>query len=313
MIDTQALRKKILDAAIRGKLTMQLPEDGTADGLYKEIQTEKQRLIKEGKIKKEKPLPEITKNDIPFGIPENWEWVRFGAICSKLTDGSHNPPPKATAGYRVISAKNIKNGRIEFAADDRFSSEVDFERENKRTQIKKGDLILGIIGGSIGNTAIYNHEEKVIAQRSIAIISAFVPSLYVLIFLNSGFAQHFFTDESNGSAQGGIYLGKLNSMLFPLPTLAEQKRIVSMIETIFAQLDLIDNEQKKLADNSIALRNKLLEFGIKGMLVSKEIESGVSVCRDIYNKSFSFVLKSGSFGSMEFLEKSRKMLEDVNE
>ena len=55
------------------------------------------------------------------------------------------------------------------------------------------------------------------------------------------------------------------------------------------------------------------EFGIKGMLVSKEIESGVSVCRDIYNKSFSFVLKSGSFGSMEFLEKSRKMLEDVNE
>ena len=144
MIDTQALRKKILDAAISGKLTQQLPGDGNADDLYKEIQIEKQKLIKEGELKKEKPLPEIAEKDIPFDIPKNWEWVRFGAICSKLTDGSHNPPPKATAGYRVISAKNIKNGRIEFVADDRFSSEADFERENKRTQIKKGDLILGI-------------------------------------------------------------------------------------------------------------------------------------------------------------------------
>lgn len=274
MIDTQALRKKILDAAISGKLTQQLPGDGNADDLYKEIQIEKQKLIKESELKKEKPLPEIAEKDIPFDIPKNWEWVRFGAICSKLTDGSHNPPPKATAGYRVISAKNIKNGRIEFVADDRFSSEADFERENKRTQIKKGDLILGIIGGSIGNTAIYNHEEKVIAQRSIAIISAFVPSLYVLIFLNSGFAQHFFTDESKGSAQGGIYLGKLNSMLFPLPTLAEQKRIVSMIETIFAQLDLIDEEQKKLADNSITLRNKLIELGIRGKLTEQLASDG---------------------------------------
>lgn len=188
------LRKSVLQAAIQGRLTKQLTEDGNAEDLYKEIQAEKQKLIKEGKINKEKPLPEISEDDIPFDIPENWKWVRFGSICSKLTDGSHNPPPKTASGYRVISAKNIKNGKIEFTDDDRFSSEVDFERENKRTRITKGDLILGIIGGSIGNTAIYNHEEKVIAQRSIAIISAIIPSLYVLIFLNSGFSQNFFSD-----------------------------------------------------------------------------------------------------------------------
>lgn len=272
------LRKSVLQAAIQGRLTKQLPEDGDAEDLYKEIQTEKQRLIREGKIKKEKPLPEIPDEEIPFDIPESWKWVRFGSICSKLTDGSHNPPPKTASGYRVISAKNIKNGKIEFTDDDRFSSEVDFERENKRTRITKGDLILGIIGGSIGNTAIYNHEEKVIAQRSIAIISAIIPSLYVLIFLNSGFSQNFFSDESNGSAQGGIYLGKLNSMLFPLPPLAEQKRIVARVDELMKRIDEMEKTEKDITALYDAfpgdMKAALLQAAIQGKLTEQLASDG---------------------------------------
>lgn len=76
----EQLKKSILQAAIQGKLTQQLPEDGDARDLLKEIQKEKARLIKEGKIKKEKPLPEITEDEIPFEVPENWCWVRLGEI-----------------------------------------------------------------------------------------------------------------------------------------------------------------------------------------------------------------------------------------
>ena len=80
MIDTEALRKKVIDLAIQGKLTEQLPEDGSAEELYQTIQAEKAQLIKEKKIKKEKPLPEITADEIPFDIPDNWKWVRLGDI-----------------------------------------------------------------------------------------------------------------------------------------------------------------------------------------------------------------------------------------
>ena len=78
MIDTEALRKKVIDLAIQGKLTEQLPSDGDAETLYAQIQEEKTKQIKEGKIKKDKPLPEATDSDIPFEIPRNWKWVRFG-------------------------------------------------------------------------------------------------------------------------------------------------------------------------------------------------------------------------------------------
>ena len=114
------MRKSILQLAIQGKLVEQRPEEGTAEELYREIQAEKQRLIKAGKIKKEKPLPEITEEEKPFEIPESWKWVRLGSIVKKLTDGSHNPPPNTGKGYPVISAKNIKNGLITFENVDRY-------------------------------------------------------------------------------------------------------------------------------------------------------------------------------------------------
>ena len=81
----EQLKASILQYAIQGKLVEQRPEEGTGEELYRQIQTEKQRLIKEGKIKKEKTLPEITEDEIPFDIPENWKWVKLGELCSILT------------------------------------------------------------------------------------------------------------------------------------------------------------------------------------------------------------------------------------
>ena len=226
------MQKSILQTAIQGNLVEQHPEEGTGEELFQQIQAEKQALIKAGKIKKEKPLPEITEDEIPFDIPESWKWVRLGKIVKKLTDGSHNPPPNTGRGYPVISAKNVKNGLITFENVDRYTDEKGFEKENPRTNISKGDIILGIIGGSIGNIAVYTHNEKVIAQRSIAIMTTMVDTEYFISVLKSPLIQNAMQSAASGSAQGGVYLGTLSNFLVPLPPLAEQKRIVAKLEEI---------------------------------------------------------------------------------
>ena len=226
------MQKSILQYAIQGKLVEQRTEEGTAEELYQQIQAEKQKLIAEGKIKKEKPLPEITEDEIPFEIPESWKWVRFGNICSKLTDGSHNPPPNTGEGYPVISAKNIKNGIITFENVDRYTDEIGFCKENLRTNITKNDIIMGIIGGSIGNVAVYTHDTKVIAQRSIAIIRTLINVEFSTVLLKSPLIQNQLCLSTSGSAQGGVYLKTLSNLIIPLPPLAEQKRIVARLEEL---------------------------------------------------------------------------------
>lgn len=231
------MKKSLLQYAIEGKLVEQRPEEGTAEELFKKIQEEKQRLIREKKIKKEKPLPEITEEEKPFDIPESWKWVRLGNITSKLTDGSHNPPPNTGMGYPVISAKNVKSGLITFENVDRFTDNEGFEKENPRTNIIKGDIIMGIIGGSIGNVAIYTHDIKVIAQRSIAIMRFLISIDFSKILLESPLIQNKLMISTSGSAQGGVYLGTLKNLTIPLPPLAEQKRIVEKLEQLLPLCD----------------------------------------------------------------------------
>lgn len=226
------MKKSILQYAIQGKLVEQRPEEGTAEELYQQIQDEKQKLIKEGKIKKEKPLAEITEDEIPFDIPDSWKWVRIGSIVSKLTDGSHNPPPNSGKGYPVISAKNVKNGEITFENVDRYTDEDGFIKENPRTNISRNDVIMGIIGGSIGNVAVYNHDIKVIAQRSIAIMTPLIETAYFTVLLQSQLLQAYMRASAAGSAQGGVYLGTIREMVVPIPPMEEQKRIVSRIKEI---------------------------------------------------------------------------------
>jgi len=228
------LRQNILQEAIEGKLTADWRKqhpvqkgnpDYDAEALFDKIQAEKSEV----KNSKKTVVP-ITKDEIPFEIPINWKWVRLGEICRKLTDGSHNPPPNSGNGYPVISAMNIKNGRISLDNVIRYTDENGFQRENKRTSITKGDIIMGIIGASIGNVAIYDHEKKVIAQRSVAIIDALIDNVFVLNALNSIFIQKYLNEKAFGSAQGGVYLGKISNIPFPLPPLAEQKEIVARVE-----------------------------------------------------------------------------------
>lgn len=276
----QKLKNSILQLAIQGRLVEQRPEEGTAQELYQQIQAEKQRLIKEGKIKKEKPLSEIIEDEKPFEIPESWMWVRLGDITSKLTDGSHNPPPNTGKGIPVISAKNVKNGLITLENVDRFTDDDGFIKENSRTNITKDDIIMGIIGGSIGNVAIYTHEIKVIAQRSIAIMRFEISTTFSKILLESPLVQNKLIASTSGSAQGGVYLGTLKNLPIPLPPLAEQKRIVTKIEELLPLVERYETAWTRLEDFNRRfpedMKKSILQQAIQGKLVEQRPEEGTA-------------------------------------
>ena len=244
------LKSSILQEAIQGKLVPQDSNDEPASLLLEKIRKEKERLIKEKKIKRNKNESfiykknghyfETTKNnnkdicideDIPFEIPSSWEWCRLNTICTKITDGSHNPPPKKDFGIPVLSVKNINQNEIDFNSIYRFTDEEGFNKENPRTDICKGDIILGIVG-SIGEVAIYKSDKKVIAQRSIAIIKTEIFNYFLTYVFESNLFKKYAKTYSKGTAQRGLYLKTLKEFLVPLPPLKEQKRIVKLLDDI---------------------------------------------------------------------------------
>ena len=272
-MDTKKLRQKILDLAIHGKLVPQDPNDEPASVLLERIRAEKERLVKEGKIKKSKASKTSDTphyENVPFEVPSSWEWVKFGIVCKKLTDGSHNPPPKKPIGYTVISAQNIKKGKIVFTEKDRYTDDIGFNKENPRTKISKGDIILGIIGGSIGNVGIFNHDKPVIAQRSVSIIDSYVSNLYCFYLLQSPIFQSLFVEKSIGNAQAGVYLGELEKLIIPLPPLAEQIRIVVEIEKLFALIDEIEQGKTNLQTSIKQSKSKILDLAIHGKLIPQD-------------------------------------------
>ena len=150
MIDTEALRKKVIDLAIQGKLTEQLPSDGDAETLYAQIQEEKARLIKEGKIKKEKPLPIITNDEIPFGIPTNWKWIRWGDLSEKIQYG-YNAPAKSSGRIKMVRISDIQDGNVRW--DDVPYCDIE-EDSIEDYLLKVNDILFARTGGTVGKSYI---------------------------------------------------------------------------------------------------------------------------------------------------------------
>ncbi len=216
---------------------------------------------------------ECIEDEIPFEVPAGWEWVRMRTVLRKLTDGSHNPPPKQDAGYPVISAINIKNRRVDLDLTIRYCDEEGFAKENPRTDICSGDIILGIIGGSIGNVGIFTSEKKVIAQRSVAVIDSFNCNDYLSYALESPLFFGYYKDAS-GTAQGGIYLGLLGEMFLPFPPLAEQHRIAERVEELMPLVDEYGALEKarKALDSELPERlcKSVLRQAVQGQLVPQD-------------------------------------------
>ncbi len=270
MIDTEALRKKVIDLAIRGKLTQQFPTDGTAEELYAQIQDEKAKLIKEGKLKKQKTLPGIEPEVIPFEAPKKWKWVKLKDICKKIIDGDHNPPEgvKEKTEYLMLSAKNINNDRIVNIENVRYLTKDCFIEENKRTCLAQGDILLTIVA-TLGRSCVYRESYNACFQRSVCVISTMIVPEYLKRVFDSSYIQKFMADNATGAAQPGFYLNKVEELCIPLPPLAEQKRIADKIDSVLSEIDIIDAFQSQYCNNLEALKSKIIDAGIRGRLTEQ--------------------------------------------
>ena len=227
----QELKNSILQLAIQGRLVEQRPEEGTAQELYQQIQSEKQRLIKEGKIKKEKPLPEITEDEKPFEIPESWMWVSVGSVSVNIQYGSSQK--SATSGkVAVLRMGNIQDGKLIL---DKLVYTSD-EAEIEKYPLKYNDLLFNRTNSKelVGKTAIYKGEIPAIyAGYLVRVTPLYVNSDYLNYVMQTQFYWSYCQSvRSDAIGQSNINAEKLKRFVFPLPPLAEQKRIVARLEEL---------------------------------------------------------------------------------
>ena len=229
------MKKSVLQLAMQGKLVEQRPEEGTAEDLYKQIVEEKAKLIKEGKIKKEKPLPEITEEEIPFEIPASWKWVRLSSICN-VSDGTHQTPTYVEEGMPFISAQNIKPFKF-MPQSYRCVSRDAYEEYNKMVAPNKGDILMTRVGAGIGESAIIDVDMQFSIYVSLTLIKCYFKEYdmkYLLYVLNSPHGRKLAEKKTLGksASQGNLNLIFIREFLIPLPPLEEQKRIVARLEEI---------------------------------------------------------------------------------
>ena len=226
------MQKSILQMAIQGKLVEQRPEEGTGEELYRQIQAEKQALIKAGKIKKEKPLPEIAEDEVPFEIPEGWKWVRLGEIIFGVADGPHFSPKYQERGIPFISTRNISSGRLDLSTAKYISREL-HEELCKRCKPKKGD-VLYTKGGTTGIAAVNDSDVEFNVWVHVAVLSLdqHVYPYYLAMALNSPHCYELSQEYTHGTSNRDLGLTRMVRITLPLPPIAEQKRIVARLEEI---------------------------------------------------------------------------------
>ena len=231
----QELKNSILQLAIQGKLVEQRPEEGTAEELCQLLQAKKQHLIKEGKIKKEKSLPEITEDDTPFDIPENWKWVRLGYLVQVIGGISYNKDDITKEGLRILRGGNIQNMKVLVEDDDVFLPPK-YDNEDKR--IRLGDIL---IVASTGSKTVIGKAGYVDRDIPNTMIGAFLRicrsySLEIVDYLRYIFDSNLYRmhirDKSQGTNINNVKETYITELAIPLPPLAEQKRIVKRLEEI---------------------------------------------------------------------------------
>lgn len=234
------LRKAVLQLAVMGKLVEQDPNDPPASELLEEIQEEKNRLIVAGKIRAPKPLPPVTPEEMPYPVPAGWEWVRLNAITSKITDGDHQTPKRIDQGKRLFSAKNVRDGFLDFSNFDQIS-EKDYEKSRERCLPEEGDLLIVSVGGTIGRSSLVPADSNFALVRSVALIKPLVIlPRYLKISMDSDLLQTTIREKKRGGAQPCLYLSEIESFPIPLPSLTEQRRIVAKIDQLMALCDQLE-------------------------------------------------------------------------
>ncbi len=233
------LQKSLLQMAIQGKLVEQRPEEGTGEELYQQIQKEKQELIRAGKIKKEKPLPEITEEERPFDIPETWKWVRLDDLVSKEIKRGKSPVYTQKSNTLVFAQKcNTKAGYIDLSIA-LYLDESKLNKYPKSEFMVDNDIVINSTGnGTLGRVGHYKSSDNprnlpLVPDSHVTVIRANSFMCVDYMFFGLKYYQPYMEKLGSGSTnQTELSAGLVKSLLFPVPPLAEQKRIVAKLEEL---------------------------------------------------------------------------------
>ena len=273
----QELKNSILQLAIQGKLVEQRPEEGTAEELYRQIQREKQALIKAGKIKKEKPLPEITEDEIPFDIPESWKWNRLNSIV--YNRGQVTP----TERFSYIDIGSIDNQNQRLNTQENI---IDPDKAPSRARkiVEFGDILYSTVRPYLHNMCIVDRDFSCqpIASTGFAAMVCYdgILNKYLFYFLLSPTFDQYANDTENakGVAYPAINDDRLYRAIVPLPPLAEQKRIVARIEELLPLIDRYEKAWNRLENFNrrfpADMQKSLLQLAIQGKLVEQRPKEG---------------------------------------
>ena len=266
------LKKSVLQAAIQGKLTQQLSTDGDAKDLLEKIRAEKNKLISEGKLKADKTLPPIQAEEIPFDIPENWQWVRLGEILKFAQYGTAKKSQK-NGLMPVLRMGNLQDGKIVWKNLAYTSDEGDM----KNYKLVANDILFNRTNSIelVGKVAIYKGErEAIFAGYLIRLQSILTNNDFLNFLMQSAHYKNFcYSVQTRGVSQSNINAEKLKNFLIPLPPLAEQKRIVERVEKIFSEIEQLakaETELDALEKNfPRRMKNSILQAAIQGKLTEQ--------------------------------------------
>lgn len=273
------LKNALLQEAVQGKLVPQIASEGNAKDLLEEIRKEKAKLIEEKKLKKEKPLPEITEDEIPFDIPENWCWCRVGDIFQHNTGKAMNSSAKEinkTGSIRkFITTSNLYWNEFDFTnVKEMFFS----DEELPRCTVTKGDILINEGGAYFGRTAIWNYDYDICFQNHVHRLRPFIEIERLYFYYIFYLYRNTNRLQSKGTAMPGLSSEVLHSTIIPLPPLAEQKRIVAAIEKFMPLIEEYGKKETELKafNEQIGTLTKkaILQEAVQGKLVPQIAAEG---------------------------------------
>ena len=292
-MDTKALRQKILDLAIRGKLVPQDPNDEPASVLLERIRQQKQQMVKEGKLK-----PKDIKNDsvifvgednlhyekfangsvkciedeIPFDLPDGWAWSRLTSICSLISDIDHKMPKAVDDGVLFLSAKDLlDDGTINYTDDVKMISEEDFLRLSRKALPQKNDIVYSRIGACLGKARVVTKDIRFIVSYSCCTIRpVIIDSTFLALILDGDFVLDQAKEGTQSVGVPDLGMTSIKQFLIPIPPLVEQQRIDKRLQYALNIVQQISAGRDDLSLVVSQAKSKILDLAIRGKLVPQD-------------------------------------------